>query len=124
MSHSTIQILFYVALVFGLGGGAFILIWWAKKIWKRYYKSVTNDQVIIISAVSMKAFIYMLPGICLFILMNIPLMYLGSLLKKEDYCKEIIRVNKGIKKDDPFIKERCNCLDVDELFENALKEGN
>ena len=124
MTHSTIQILFYITLVFGLGGGAFVLIWWAKKIWKKYYKSVTNDRVISISAVSMKAFIYMLPGILLFVLMNIPLMYLGSLLKKEDYCKEIIRVNKGITKDDPFMKERCNCLDVDELFENALKEEN
>ena len=111
-------------MVFGLGGGAFVLIWWAKKIWKKYYKSATNDRVISISAVSMKALIYMFPGILLFILMNIPLMYLGSLLKKEDYCKEIIRVNKGIKKNDPFIKERCNCLDVDELFENALKEEN
>lgn len=124
MTHSTIQILFYFALVFGLGGGAFILIWWAKKIWKKYFKSVTNDRVISISAVSMKAFIFMFPGVLLFILMNIPLMYLGSLLKKEDYCKEIIKFNKGIKKDDPFIKERCDCLDVDELFKNALKEEN
>jgi len=124
MTHNTIQILFYIALVLGLGGGAFVLIWWAKKIWKKYFKSATSDKVISISAVSMKAFIYMFPGILLFILMNIPLMYLGSLLKKEDYCKEIIRVNKGIKKDDPFIKERCDCLDVDELFENALKEEN
>lgn len=124
MTHNTIQILFYIALVFGLGGGALILVWWAKKIWKKYYKSATSDRVISISAVSMKASIYMFPGILLFIVMNIPLMYLGSLLKKEDYCKEIIRFNKGIKKDDPFIKERCDCLDVDELFENSLKEEN
>jgi hypothetical protein len=124
MTHSTIQILFYTALVFGLGGGAFVMYWWGKKIWKKYYKSATSGNLISISGVSMKAFIYMFPGILLFFLMNIPLLYMASLLKKEDYCKEIIKFNKGIKKDDPFIKERCDCLDVDELFENALKEEN
>ena len=124
MTHSTIITLFFLSLIIGLGGGAFLLIWWAKKIWKKYYKSATVGNVISINAISMKALIYMFPGILLFIIINIPLLYIGSLLKKEDYCKEIIKFNKGIKKDDPFIKERCSCLNVDELFQNALNAEN
>lgn len=124
MNHSTIQILFYVSLVLGLGGGTLLFVWWAKRIWKRYYKSATDTTIISPIAVAMKALFFMFPGVILFIIACVPVLYFGSLLKKEDYCKEIIRANKGIKKDDPFIKERCDCLNVDELFENALKEGN
>jgi len=30
-----------------------------------------------------------------------------------------MRVNKGIAKNDEFIKERCSAFDLDELFRNA-----
>ena len=69
-------------------------------------------------AMAMRVVFYIFPGMVMLALLCIPGFYFGHLLKQERYCKQVVEINKGIKRDDPVIKERCACLDLDELFKN------
>lgn len=117
MTHSQVQIYFYISLIIGMGLGLFLMIWWFRKIFKRL--APKNNETASINGTAFKTLIFGFPGILMFILCCIPALYFNSLIKKEAYCLDLIQFNKGIKKDDPDIVERCGCLDVDELFEKS-----
>jgi hypothetical protein len=117
MTHNTITVSFYTSLAAGLIGGLFLFIWWAKKVWKRIANTKTRSS----NAMAMRVLFYTFPGLVMFILLCIPCFYFNHLLKQEEYCKQMIEVNKGIKRDDPLIQERCSCLDLDEFFKNQQK---
>lgn len=117
MTHNTITILFYISLVIGLVGGTSAFVWWAVRVWKR----IVNTNTRSINGVVMRVMFYTFPGLIMFILLCIPCFYFNHLLKQEEYCKQVIEINKGITRDDPTIQESCSCLDLDELFKEQKK---
>ena len=91
---------------------------WGKRIVKPIAKDIDKSKHIQLEGVAFKTFIYMIPALLGFIVFAIPVLYFGNLQKKEGYCIELIKFNK-LEKTDPILKERCSCLDVDELFEKS-----
>jgi hypothetical protein len=118
MSHLTIQVAFYISLILILPIGGILMFKWGKRIVKPIAKDIDNSKHVQVEGIAFKTFIYMIPALLVFALFAAPVLYFGSLQKKESYCKELIRFNK-LKKTDPILKERCSCLDIDELFQNA-----
>lgn len=115
MPHATICTYFYVALGGGLPLGLLLMILWARKILKPLTRSIENEGRIHLHAISMRGTIYMLPGIAAMIVCAVPAFYYNHLLKQHDYCVGVVRVNKGISKNDPFLKQRCGRYDFSEL---------
>ncbi len=118
MNHLAIQIAFYISLLIVLPIGGILMYKWAKRIVKPIAKDIDNSNHIHVQGIAFKTFIYMIPALLVFAVFAIPVLYFGNLQKKEGYCKELIKFNK-LEKTDPILKERCSCLDVDELFEKA-----
>lgn len=110
MTYSTLKILFYISIVFGLIIGILLFIWWTKKIKKKIF----NTKAASIA----RTFFYILPGIIMFIIACVPCLYSNYLLKQYNYCKQVIEVNKGIDRNASIIQERCSCFDLNELFKN------
>ena len=75
-------------------------------------------------AVAVKTFFYMFPGIIAMIICCIPVLYFGGLYSQEDYCKQVIKVNKWITKDSITLQERCSAFNLDELFEYVQNKNN
>ena len=117
MNHLTIQIAFYISLFVILPMGGILMYKWGKRIVKPIARDIDKSKHIQLEGVAFKTFIYMIPALIGFFVFAIPVLYFGNLQKKEDYCKELIKFNK-LEKSDPILKERCSCLDVDELFKN------
>ena len=118
MNHTTIQIAFYISLFLILPIGAILMYKWGKRIVKPIARDIDKSKHIQLEGVAFKTFIYMIPALLVFGIFAIPVLYFGNLQKKEDYCIQVIKLNK-LTKSDPILKERCSCLDVDELFEKA-----
>jgi nitrate reductase gamma subunit len=121
LKHDQVELYYNISLYLGFILGLAAFIGWGIFIWKRLFKSVNKGKVISTGIVAMKTLFFMFPGLILFIICVIPMIYFANILKQEEYCKEVIRVNVGIKKDDPIFKQRCGCSDIDELFINAQK---
>ncbi|SKB73954.1 hypothetical protein SAMN05660477_00927 [Soonwooa buanensis] len=121
MKHDQVELYYNISLYLGFIVGLAIFIGWAIFICKRLMKSANKDKVISSTIIGMKTLFFTFPGLIGFIACFIPLFYFGNILKQEEYCKQVIRVNVGITKDDPIFKERCGCSDIDELFINAKK---
>ncbi|MBE9599730.1 hypothetical protein [Pedobacter sp. MC2016-24] len=120
MTHTTINILFYISLIVILPIGAYLMFLWGRKISKPIAKGIERSKHVSVNGIAFKSFVYMIPAIIGFFIFAIPVIYFSSLMKKEDYCIEVIRFNH-LKKTDPILQERCSCLDHDELFEKAAK---
>jgi len=118
MNHATINILFYISLIVILPIGAYLMIRWGKRIVKPISRDIDKSKSVQVQGIAFKTFIYMIPSIIGFIIFAVPVMYFSHLMKQEDYCIELIRVNH-LKKTDPILKERCDCLDHEELFQKA-----
>lgn len=118
MNHTTINVAFYISLLVILPIGGILMILWGRRIIKPVAKGIDGDKHIHLQGIAMKTFVYMIPAIICFGLFAVPVIYFGHLQKKESYCIEVIKVNK-LDKNDPVLKERCDCLDIDELFEQA-----
>lgn len=121
MSHSTILLAFYVSLILILPIGLFLMVHWAKRIFKPIAKGIDESKHINLNGIAFKTFIYMIPGIIVLGIFAAPALYFNHLIKKEDYCVEVIRFNR-IKEPDADLKERCSCLNMDELFIKAGKK--
>lgn len=117
MSHSTITTCYYISLFLSFVVGGAILTWWGYLIVKKRHRSIVDPENIHIEAAAVKGVFYMMPGLLAFVVLSVPVLYFNYLLKQEAYCLEVIRTNKGIKKDDPDLLERCGALNIEELFE-------
>jgi hypothetical protein len=118
MRHEYIELCF--KLSFGVMlAGLILMIFWAKKIYKPLAAAADKDKVISTRAVSFRSFIYMLPGILVFFASAVPAFYFNNLLRRFEYCIQIIKVNPGMAKDSDLLRERGRGLDIDELFERA-----
>jgi len=115
MSHTTIQIGFYISLFLILPIGAFLVFKWGRRIIKPIAKDIDKSKHIQLEAVAFKTTIYMVPALLVFILFAVPVFYFANLKKKERYCREIIKVN-NLQKTDAMLTERCSCLDINELY--------
>jgi hypothetical protein len=122
MNHSTIEIGFYISLFLILPLGGIVLFIWGRRMVKPIAKGIEKDKHIHLHGIAFKTFIYMLPAVLVFVLFAVPVFYFGNLQKRETYCKELIKVNK-LEKTDPILKERCTCLDINELF-NSSRSGH
>lgn len=98
--------------------GGIVLFMWGRRIVKPIAKGMEKDRHIHLQGVAFKTFIYMLPAILVFALFAIPVLYFGNLQKREAYCKDLIKFNK-LEKTDPILKERCACLNINELFNSS-----
>lgn len=120
MSRATIDFWFYFTLFGGLPLGIVFATIWAKKvlprILKRVNRRIEQHGVISISGISMQSLVYMLPALLLLIVCCVPALYFGNLRKQREYCLKVLEVNKGITKESRFLRERCGCFDLDELF--------
>jgi heme/copper-type cytochrome/quinol oxidase subunit 2 len=121
MGHDQIQLYFYISLVLGFVLGIGVLIWWAKRIWKKLLNRLEAHRSPSRATVAAYTLWYMMPALIVFILCCIPMIYFNYLLKQEDYCITVIKVNKGIRKDDQTLRERCHQFDLDALFKEAGK---
>ncbi len=118
MNHLTIQIAFYISLLIILPIGGILMFKWGKRIVKPIAKDIDASKHIQVNGIAFKTFIYMIPALLVFMVFAIPVLFFGNLQKKESYCKQLIEFNK-LEKSDPILKERCSCLDIDELFEKT-----
>ena len=109
MNHNTILILLWVTFILGTISGFYLFYLWCKRKWTSIKNAKSLDKI----------FFLTFPGLFVLILPLFPTIYFNYLLKQEIYCITIIQVNKDIQKNDPFLIERCNCLNIDELFEKA-----
>ena len=107
MSHNTLSILLWTTFIGGTIIGCYLFVKWIQKKWKKIDNSVN------------KGCLYSIPGLIVLLICMSPSLYFNYLLKKERYCISIIQFNKNIQKDDPFLTERCSCLDINELFDKA-----
>jgi hypothetical protein len=119
MTHDQLNLYFWISLGLGLPLGLALTILWAKKILPGLLRWMNRQPVISLRGISVKAFIYMVPGLLLLIICSVPALYFNYWLKQEQYCIQVVQVNEKIEKDHPIFQERCSCLDVDELFLNA-----
>ena len=92
------------------------------KVIKPMTKNLEKSRRINVSEIAFKALFYMLPGMLVFVLFSIPVLYFGYLRKQEAYCRQVIEVNK-LTRTNPDLQERCGMLDIDELLENS-RMGN
>ena len=120
MTHNEINTLFYITGILGFAGGTALFIWWVRRTWKK----IANTQSASVNGIAMRTLFYSMPGIIMFVVCLIPCFYFMHLLDQEEYCKDIIRFNKGIQKDDSTVQERCSCFDLDELFKEANNSSN
>ena len=118
MTPDTINTLFYVALVAGLGIGIALMALWGMRF--AYPRAMRRLQGRHVGArvVAYTTLAYMLPGLLLFVLCCLPLFYFAGLRKQVPYCVELIRVN-DLERDDPILIERCGRIDRDALFRMA-----
>lgn len=118
MTPDTIDTLFYVALVAGLGIGIALMALWGMRFayprtLRRWQGRPLNPR-----AVAFTALLYMLPGLLLFVLCCAPLLYVAGLRKQVPYCVALIRAN-DLQRDDPILTERCGRIDRESLFRMA-----
>jgi hypothetical protein len=58
---------------------------------------------------------YILPGVFALIACSIPAIYFNHLLKQVDDFRELIKVSKGIARDDVDLKKRCGAFNINDL---------
>lgn len=121
MTPDTINTLFYVTVVAGLGIGiALMALWGMRFAYPRAMRRMQGWKRVDVRAVAGMMFVYMLPGLLLFVLCCIPLLYMAGLRKQVPYCVELIRVN-DLERDDPILAERCSGIDIESLFRMAAE---
>lgn len=81
-------------------------------------RNLEKSRRINLREVAFKALFYMLPGIFVFVLFSIPVIYFNYLFKQETFCLQMIEVNK-MTANDPDLQEKCGRLDIDELLEKS-----
>ena len=121
MSHNTILIGFYASLFLILPLGLYLMIYWAKRIYKPIARGIDDSKHIQLSGIAFKTFVYMIPGMIMLGVFAAPAIFFNHLMKKEDYCMDVIKFNK-LEKADADLQERCSCLDMNELFIKAGKK--
>jgi hypothetical protein len=119
MNHDTLSTALTLSTYIGIPLGLLLFVWWYKKVFGRLVKNLEKSKTIHLEVVAIKALFYSFPGLVLFIACSVPALYFNYLLKQEDYCKQFIEVNKGIKKDDADLIKRCGALDIDALFKSS-----
>ena len=118
MNHSTIAAGFYISLFVLMPIGLVLMILWTIKILKPMTRNLEKSRRINLREVAFKALFYMLPGIFVFVLFSIPVIYFNYLFKQETFCLQMIEVNK-MTANDPDLQEKCGRLDIDELLEKS-----
>jgi hypothetical protein len=127
MSHATILICFWISLVVIIPIGLIVMFLWGKKAYRWTMKYISDKQFIIDAPIrygriiAYVASFYMIPGILLFLLFCVPVLYFGHLLKQENFIVQVIQVNH-LKKDSPDLDEYRSTYNIDELYERAQKE--
>ncbi len=124
MTKLSIQIYLLISLIIALLVGVYILIWWYRKVSKRLYKSIEKGSTV--KSIGMKTLFYNFPSLIIFIILFIPSLYFGYLLKQHTYCKNVFEVNSKRStgfdiNDEEFINE-CGCFDVTELTDNKINQ--
>lgn len=121
MTIGTINVFFWLSIGICLPLAALVLYLWSVKVYKPLKASIERERSVDLHSVSMKTLVMMMPGIIGAILCCVPMFYCGNLRKQHAYCVEVVRVNKGITRDDPDIIERCGRYDFDELQAESLR---
>ena len=122
MNHAGVTTAFYVSLLVIMPIGLILMILWAIKILKPMTVNLEKSRRINLSEVAFKALFYMSPGMLVFVLFSIPVIYFNYLLKQERFCGQMIEVNK-MTANNPDLQEKCGRLDIDELLEKSRTEG-
>ena len=118
MNHATVNIAFFVSLLVIMPIGLILMILWGIKIIKPMTANVEKSRRINLSEIAFKALIYMFPGMLVFLLFSIPVLYFGYLRKQETFCRQMIEVNK-LTTTHPDLEKKCGMLDINELLENS-----
>jgi hypothetical protein len=108
MTHNTIVIALALSVLIGIPLGIVLMVLWIKKIFKKVLGSKGPLEGAVL--------IYAFPGLVVLIVCSIPAFYFNYLLKQEDYCQQLVKVNPRMTKDDPALLKRCGALDIDALY--------
>jgi hypothetical protein len=123
MTHNTIVTAFTVSLIIGMALGVLLAILWAKKIFRKLLGSMERHAAqngrVSLNITAVQTLFYMLPGLLALIACCIPAIYFNYLLKQENYCQQLIKVNQRMTKDAPSLLKHCGALDLDALFKSA-----
>lgn len=119
MNHATISTYFNLSLFIGLPLGLLLIVLWARRVHPPLVRSIERQGVVNLHAVAIRGTPYNAPGIIAFILCALPALYFNYLLKQHDYCSEVVKVNKGIAKNDADLQARCGRFDIEALFERS-----
>jgi len=117
MTKTSIQIYLLISFILASVIGIYVLIWWYKKVSKRLNKSIEHTTRV--SSIGMKSLFYNLPSLVTFIILFIPSLYFGYLLKQHNYCQNVVNINSkssiGFDLNNQEFLEDCGCFDMNEL---------
>lgn len=115
MTQASIALLSSLSMFLLIPLGIVLMGWWCVKF--AYPRVVAGGGGA--RAVSMRTLVYMAPGIAMLVLLSMPAFYFGHLRSQATYCHELIRVNHIARDQADELGDRCDGLDLDELFADA-----
>lgn len=118
MSYKTIQILAPLALYLWLPLCTIVFCYLSYRVGKKVLKRWNEKGGSLLGM----CFVFMLPAIFLFVIINIPVFYINHLVGQYDVCMDIVRVNKIKTVDNEFLQERCGTFDLPELIQKSNAE--
>ncbi len=121
MTEFEIKIYLYASFIIGTPLGICVMIFWYRKVSKKLYKSIEKSRTV--NEIAVKSLFYNLPSLILFLLLHVPGLYFGYLLKQHDFCKNMLEFNQnntaGFDANHPDFLEKCGCFDINELMNES-----
>jgi hypothetical protein len=119
MNRAQLTFYFAFSLSLGLSIGVVGMLLWIKRVWSRIRNSAERQGPVNVDGIAVMSLFYVSPGLLFFLACSVPAIYFGHLLKQQSYCVEVVQTNRGVTRDDAFLKERCGYYDMNELFAKA-----
>lgn len=123
MTHSQVE-LGYTLTFYGWLPLCFIMFIY---MMYRVYKTLSKKKIIREGTLADRHTItamvlwFSIPAISLLIVMTVPVFYFNYLVKQENYCLDVIRVNKIKTTNNQFLQERCGRFELNELIKRVNK---
>lgn len=119
MSHSFITLAFNLCLFILLPLATLILIVLLIKVHKKTVHTLKEHNILSINGIAMTTFVKSIPLFILYIIMLIPLFYFNHQIKQENYCIQVIQINKLVDPQEKILQERCAQFNLTELIQHA-----
>ncbi|MGL4666548.1 MAG: hypothetical protein ACRCWR_01300 [Saezia sp.] len=119
MSHDFVLWAFRLSLWIWLPVATGIFIILIVRMYKMWLPKMQQGQSYSVNGIAMEAFVRIIPALLVYIVLVVPVFYFSHQTKQEDYCMEVVRVNKMTSPDNKLLQERCSQFDLEELIARA-----